>query len=95
MLAAALSVWLLLESHAPHPGYLSYFNKGRRRRQRRSGLLLDSDLDWGQDLYRLQRVLRERGVQQLHIAYFGPAVLSRHALPKTMPLSRGQPASGW
>ena len=58
-------------------------------------MLLDSDLDWGQDLYQLERVLRDRGIRQVHLAYFGPAVLSRHALPAVLPLERGQRADGW
>jgi len=93
VLAAGLCAWLLFESHAQHPEYLAYFNETVG--DDGDLVLLDSDLDWGQELYGLQRLLRERGVQQLYLAYFGPAVLSRHALPATMPLPRDVPVDGW
>ena len=34
-------------------------------------VLIDSDLDWGQDLFRLERALRERRLDHVYIAYFG------------------------
>jgi hypothetical protein len=92
-LAVALGGWLAAASAAIHPEYLAYFNEivgddGDR-------FLLDSDLDWGQDLWSLERVLRELHVDQVHVAYFGPAVLSRHSLPAILPLERDQPVTGW
>lgn len=93
VLAAALAAWLLVESHAPHPGYLSYFNETVG--DDGDLVLLDSDLDWGQDLLHLERLLRDRGVRQLSLRYFGPAVLSRHDLPPWVPLDPDRPAVGW
>lgn len=93
VLGGVLAAWLLLESCASHPDYLSYFNEAVGRNG--NLVLLDSDLDWGQDLFHLERVLRERGIKQVHVAYFGPAVLSRHALPVVLPLERGERPDGW
>ena len=42
---------------------------------------LRSDLDWGQDLHRLRDECRERGIDELWIAYFGRADLAKHGLP--------------
>jgi hypothetical protein len=60
-----------------------------------AAILLDSDLDWGQDLFALRREARARGVDALRIAYFGIAQLCRHGLPKLEPLVPGRRATGW
>jgi hypothetical protein len=91
--AAALAGWLLVQSHAAHPEYIAYFNEAIGDAGDR--VLLDSDLDWGQDLWRLEGVLRRLGVERVHLAYFGPAVPDRHALPDVLPLERGTPVDGW
>ena len=54
-----------------HPSYLAFYNTlaggptGGRR------LAVDSNLDWGQDLLRLERWLRARGIQRIEVDYFG------------------------
>ena len=58
-------------------------------------VLLDSDLDWGQDLFALRRELRSRNVNELKIAFFGTLRLCRHELPPLTGLIPGQPATGW
>lgn len=50
-----------------HPGYLSYFNAlagGARGGHR---YLLDSNLDWGQDLVRLGRRMKDLGIEELDL----------------------------
>jgi hypothetical protein len=52
---------------AAHPGHLSYFNAlagGTRGGHR---YLLDSNLDWGQDLVRLGRRMKDLGLEELHL----------------------------
>lgn len=58
-------------------------------------VLLDSDLDWGQDLYLLRAEARARGVDSLRIAYFGTVRQCLHGLPRLEPLLPGRPADGW
>jgi hypothetical protein len=48
-----------VETGAKHPDYLSFFNIASSRGCGGKLLLLDSNLDWGQDLARLARWLRE------------------------------------
>jgi hypothetical protein len=76
-----------------HPHHLAYFNEwsggplgGRQH-------LLDSNLDWGQDLRGLKRYLDEKRIDDIGLAYFGmipPAELGirYHVPPQT-------PAPGW
>ncbi|HVZ34563.1 MAG TPA: glycosyltransferase family 39 protein [Polyangiaceae bacterium] len=59
------------------------------------GALLDSDLDWGQDLFALRRELRARGIRRLSIAFFGTARLCEHGLPQLDPLGPGRETTGW
>ncbi len=86
-LALALTglVWNAGECLAFHPHELAYFNelaggpdKGRR-------YLIDSNLDWGQDLRRLEEWMRDhRPGQRVGLAYFGnvdPSILARQGRP--------------
>jgi 4-amino-4-deoxy-L-arabinose transferase-like glycosyltransferase len=77
--AIALAAWQLAIPFAAAPDYLPWFNLLAGRHP--EDVLLDSDLDWGQDLLRLERVLAERGVTRMSIAYFGPSNLCREHLP--------------
>jgi hypothetical protein len=58
-------------------------------------VLLDSDLDWGQDLFALRREVQARGVDTLKIAFFGTLRQCKHGLPRLEPLAPGKPATGW
>lgn len=60
-----------------------------------AAILLDSDLDWGQDLFELRRLTRERGIDTLKICFFGMLRVCRHGLPPLQGLVPGVPATGW
>ena len=68
--AAALSVG----TFTIHPDYLAYFNAFAGNDPSR--LVADSDLDWGQDLFRLATAVRAQRVDTLKFAYIGTADLS-------------------
>ncbi|MBI3665983.1 MAG: glycosyltransferase family 39 protein [Acidobacteria bacterium] len=70
-LALALGFWHGAESLIAHPDYLAYFNQIARSREEE--FLLDSNLDWGQDLERLRRYLNEKQVKTVYLSYFGRA----------------------
>jgi hypothetical protein len=78
-IAVALGAWLLVTPVFAAPDYMAWFNPLAGRHP--ENVLLDSDLDWGQDLLRLERALAERGVRKFSVAYFGPSDLCRHHLP--------------
>ena len=73
LLAAGLLllVWHVGESLRAHPDYLPDFNQIARGRERE--FLLDSNLDWGQDLARLGRWMRESETPSIILRYFGHA----------------------
>jgi hypothetical protein len=89
----ALLLWQLISSARIHPDYLAYFNEFAGGHPDR--ILVDSDLDWGQDLLRLADTLRMRGIDAVSIAYFGTADLSQHNLPRLLPLEPHQRERGW
>ena len=85
--------WLLISSLRSHPDYLAYFNELAGTEP--ENILVDSDLDWGQDLKRLSGKLKELGVKQIYLDYYGVADLPRHNLPELLKLDPGDPPHGW
>lgn len=75
------------------PDFLAYFNPIAGRRPER--VLVDSNLDWGQDLYRLADTLRARGIDSVRVAYFGSATLYAAGVPNARRLGIGERATGW
>jgi hypothetical protein len=85
--AVILAAWMLL-SVRYHPEHLAYFNElaggplgGREH-------LLDSNLDWGQDLGGLKTFLDERGIHEIGLAYFGTVPPSALGIAYRVPPSR-------
>ncbi|HAJ37539.1 MAG TPA: hypothetical protein DCL15_17870 [Chloroflexi bacterium] len=68
-----LATWLALDVARIAPHYESFFNQLAGPWQNWSNLLVDSNLDWGQDLIELRRVMDERGIDIVNLAYFGKA----------------------
>ncbi len=62
---------LVCESLAIYPHYLSFFNLPSGGPGNGARYLVDSNLDWGQDLGILGRYMDERGLRQVCLAYFG------------------------
>ena len=62
---AATALWI-------HPGYIGYFNPTSGGPAQGHRWLADSNLDWGQDLYRVAPALEERGhTGPIALLYFG------------------------
>ena len=74
------------------PDYLAYFNVAVRDPEY---VVVDSDLDWGQDLKRLIARLHELKVPSVALAYSGSADLTREGLPQYSLLKPDERASGW
>ncbi|HVO13114.1 MAG TPA: glycosyltransferase family 39 protein [Vicinamibacteria bacterium] len=68
-----LGGWYALSTVRTHPHHLAYFNEIAGGPANGWRLLVDSNLDWGQDLGRLARWTRENGVAHLKLSYFGSA----------------------
>lgn len=70
--------WHLVSSALAHPYYLAYFNETV---QHPENIALDSDLDWGQDLYLLAQYVKERQISLTSLYYFGIANTAYFGLP--------------
>jgi len=70
---AGLGLWLLIGTLRIHPHFLAYFNELAGGPARGYKILLDSNLDWGQDLPGLAAYMKEHRIERVHLAYFGHA----------------------
>ncbi|HYM13287.1 MAG TPA: glycosyltransferase family 39 protein [Bryobacterales bacterium] len=96
-LAAALGILLLAwhagESFLAGPDYLAYFNEIARGREQH--FLGDSNLDWGQDLARLERYVEAHAIDQIHLTYFGMTTPEAVGMRNVKRLEPGERPTGW
>jgi hypothetical protein len=91
IVAAALLAWQVADGVLATPQQLAWFNVlgGGPERARRH--LLDSNLDWGQDLGRLAAFTRERGLGSICLGYFGHVDPQVYGIDFTLPPLRPTP----
>jgi hypothetical protein len=87
-----LVAWQVLPLWTANPDYLPYFNEAVAHPEQ---VLVDSDLDWGQDLWRLEQRAAAIKIPKLNLAYRGTADLAREKLPPFMIMPPWKPATGW
>jgi 4-amino-4-deoxy-L-arabinose transferase-like glycosyltransferase len=89
-----LLVWHGATSALSHPDYIPYTNALAGNQPEK--VLVDSDLDWGQDMKRLGRRLRELGARQVT---FNPLIIAyleaAHGFPPIQPMAPEAPSPGW
>jgi hypothetical protein len=71
---------LALESASVFPRYLGFFNLPSGGPRQGFRYLVDSNLDWGQDLKRLKSYLVERNISNVCLRYFGTAPPSYYGI---------------
>jgi hypothetical protein len=87
-----LLMWQLTASLAARPDYLASFNAFAGRHPER--IAIDSDLDWGQDLWRLRDRLWEVGARKVTLGYWWGGA-DGQGLPPTESLLPYRPVEGW
>lgn len=92
LLTVALAV-LLPFSLRFHPEQLAYFNEFAGGPRGGRAHLLDSNLDWGQDLGALARYLKQHEIGEIGLAYFGMAPPAELGIPYHLPPREPEP--GW
>ena len=70
-----------------HPHHLAYFNELSGGPVEGGQHLLDSNIDWGQDLRELHEYLRDQKVEKIGLAYFGMVPPARLGFDYHLPLS--------
>jgi hypothetical protein len=89
---AGLLAWLLIGGAVEHPDYLPWFNELARPNPAR--VAVDSNLDWGQDILRLARVLREERIDHVYIVANNATRLPAHGIHAEW-LAPYRPVQGW
>jgi hypothetical protein len=94
LIAGGLCAAAVMIAIAAHPDDLAYFNLFAGEHPEH--VLVDSNLDWGQDLYRLRDTLQARGIKDsVKIAYFGTADVSAAGVPRARLLGLHERPAGW
>ncbi|MFN2375194.1 MAG: ArnT family glycosyltransferase [Candidatus Binatia bacterium] len=92
--AASLALlWLAAGTFSVAPRYLQYFNEWGGGAEGGHRVLVDSNIDWGQDLIRLREYMDAGGIDTVSLAYFGrvnPAVYGIRFTPLERGVSRGK-----
>jgi hypothetical protein len=70
---AVLGSFALFEFGRIYPHYLAFFNQFTGGPRNGHEYLVDSNLDWGQDLKGLKRWMDKNNVQHINLSYFGTA----------------------
>jgi hypothetical protein len=65
--------WYAFENVRVYPHYLSHFNQIVGGPQNGYRYMVDSNLDWGQDLKGLKKYFVEQNVKTIKLSYFGTA----------------------
>lgn len=84
---------VVADSWLASPDYLAYFNQFAGGHP--EDILVESDLDWGQDLQRLGERLKSLGATEVSLRYFGTAPLESAGLPKYRMLLPDKEATGY
>ncbi len=78
---AAGALALVMETASIHPHYLAFFNAFSGGPAHGWEYLVDSNLDWGQDLKNLKQYLDVHSISQVCVLYFGRADLDYYRVP--------------
>lgn len=71
--AAAMVVWLAVGSVAIFPHHLAFFNEIAGGPRNGYKLLVDSNLDWGQELIGLRKYMAQENIPSVKLSYHGTA----------------------
>jgi hypothetical protein len=89
---ASLLLWQLGTTSLAHPDYMAYFND--LAGDDPGEYLLDSNLDWGQDILRLAHVVKCRGIVRLSMACFSNPDPTARGIPYVA-ADLSKPVPGW
>ena len=89
---AIMLLWQLSSAVRAYPDFLPWFNVAGGNHPDR--IVVGSDLDWGQDLFRLADTVQARGIDSLALAYYGSADPAMH-FAHVRPLAPDEHPAGW
>jgi len=94
VLAIILVIWQVVSFARISPDYFTYFNEFAGPNP--ENVLIDTDLDWGQDLFRLQDAVKQYGIKEISVCYFGTAEINKLVEARILPCVLGNTSyKGW
>jgi hypothetical protein len=81
LIAAACAAIAAIESASIYPDYLAFFNAAAGGPAAGPRYLLDSNIDWGQDVKKLRAWLRARDIPSVCMFYFGNTGVEFYGIP--------------
>jgi hypothetical protein len=88
-----LGVWALVVPAVAHPDHIAYFNPFAGRHPAK--IVVESNLDWGQDLYRLRDAASALRMDSLRVHYFGTAAFNAVGMQRARRLRPNERTTGW
>ncbi len=88
---SVLVLWSVGETCFIAPHYLAYFNEFCGGPQEGHNYLIDSNLDWGQDLINLKKYLDDNHIGRIQLAYFGHAIPEHYGIDYELLLDSPHP----
>jgi Dolichyl-phosphate-mannose-protein mannosyltransferase len=81
LIATACAAIVAIESASIYPNYLAFFNFASGGPAAGPRYLLDSNIDWGQDVKKLRTWLRARNIPSVCMFYFGNTGVEFYGIP--------------
>jgi len=94
LLLALLCAWYLVSAVWSYPYYLAYFNELVGGPQNGYRYLVDSNLDWGQELETIAEYIRSNRPVNLKLKYLGPVEVMKYYGLRNTDLNDCSPAAG-
>ncbi len=96
MVVSGLVLWQAVSVLRVYPAFLAYFNEAIGGPAHGAQYVVDSNLDWGQDLRRLRASLEGRQITPVAVEYFGGGSPAYELGPRSIPWwSAKGPYPGW
>lgn len=100
LLLGVLVLWQVVNTVGLFPSYLAHFNEFAGGPANGYRWAVDSNLDWGQDLKRLNDFLAVSRISKVHLSYFGGGVPERYLGDRYQKLECDErrciaPTAGW
>jgi 4-amino-4-deoxy-L-arabinose transferase-like glycosyltransferase len=93
---AILLIWHCVSVVRVYPSFLAYFNEAAGGPENGAYYVVDSNLDWGQDLRRLRAFVEAQGIEKIAVNYFGTSHDRYELGERLMPWSSALgPPPGW
>lgn len=80
LLVLGLLGWQAVGTLRLYPHQEAFFNELAGGPENGGSLLVDSNIDWGQDLIQLRQLMAAEGIEEVYLGYFGTAVPEKYGI---------------